>query len=119
MKRNVAIALLIAVILLFSSFALVAETNTVYASLEVHHYSDQIALSAPLVLGISSQPNTSLNQTTRAEIYSYVQANPGVHFRGICEGLGLSVGMVQYHIGVLISVGFLSVYKDGKMQRFF
>jgi Uncharacterized protein conserved in archaea len=81
--------------------------------------TQHFAAATPLVLGISSQQHTELNQTTRANIYTYVDSNPGVHFRGICEGLSLSVGMVQYHTGILAGAGFLTVYSDGKMQRFF
>ncbi|MCJ7721696.1 hypothetical protein MUO98_04750 [Candidatus Bathyarchaeota archaeon] len=33
-----------------------------------------------------------LNQSTRLQVYSFVEANPGVHFRGVCSGLSMSIG---------------------------
>ena len=120
MDRNTTVAILLAVMVLFFSMTLTAEADTVYAPLQNQlDTTQQFALSTPLVLGISTQSNSELNQSTRAEIYCLVQENPGIHFRGICDALGLSVGMVQYHAGILVSAGFLSVYCDGKMQRYF
>jgi predicted transcriptional regulator len=66
-----------------------------------------------------SNPQSSLNQSTRADIYTYVENNPGIHFRGLCDSLGLSIGRAQYHTGILVSEGFLTVYSDGKIKRFF
>jgi predicted transcriptional regulator len=73
-----------------------------------------------MVIGVSyhSDP-TTLNQPTRAEIYSYIQDNPGVHFRGICEGLGMSVGVVQYHLDVLMHAGLIVGFSDGNNKRYF
>jgi len=53
------------------------------------------------------------------EIYNFVKKNPGIHFRGICNGLGLSIGVVQYHLDLLTSAGLLSVCNDGRCKRFF
>ena len=119
MKRSTAIALLIVVIVMFSTVALTAKAETVYPPFNSHLPSTQFTLSAPLIIGITSQTHTELSQHTRAEIYSYIQGNPGVHFRGICDALCLSVGMIQYHLGILVGAGFLTVFSDGKMQRFF
>lgn len=119
MKRSVEAAVVIAVIVLFFSLTLTTQTETFFPPIENQmDTSQQFALSVPLVLGIT-QANSPLNQTTRAEIYSLVQENPGIHFRGICDSLGLSVGMVQYHAGILVSAGLLSVYSDGNQQRYF
>jgi predicted transcriptional regulator len=120
MKRNATIAVIVAIAILCLSITVTANNNSVFPlpsnqADTTHHF----AAVAPLVLGISSQQHTELNQTTRANIYTYVESNPGMHFRGICEGLSLSVGMVQYHTGILAGAGFLTVYSDGKMQRFF
>jgi predicted transcriptional regulator len=120
MKRSTAIALLIVALVMFASVALTAKTETVYPPFTDHlDTTQQFALSTTLVIGISSQSHTELNQPTRAEIYSLLQDNPGIHFRGICDALCLSVGMVQYHVGVLACAEFLTVFSDGKMQRFF
>jgi predicted transcriptional regulator len=82
--------------------------------------TQQLALSTPLVLGISFQDRVScLNQSTRAEIYGLIKDTPGLHFRGICDSLSLTIGVVQYHLGVLVSAGLVTAYSDGKMQRYF
>jgi predicted transcriptional regulator len=82
--------------------------------------SNRLFFSATLMLGAGLHDNSgSLNQTTRIEIYNYVKSNPGVHFRGICRNLGLSVGVVQYHLGFLRSGGLLSVFNDGQYRRYF
>jgi predicted transcriptional regulator len=120
MDRSTTAVILLAVMVLFVSLTLTSEADTFFAPLQNQlDTSQQFALSAPLVLGISAQSSSELNQSTRAEIYCLVQNNPGIHFRGICDALCLSVGMVQYHAGILVSAGFLSVYCDGKMQRYF
>ncbi|MCW4019571.1 MAG: winged helix-turn-helix transcriptional regulator [Candidatus Bathyarchaeota archaeon] len=73
------------------------------------------------MLGAGLHGNSSelLNQPTRIDIYNYVLANPGVHFRGVCNGLGLSVGVVQYHLDVLEKSGLLISVIDGNNQRYF
>lgn len=120
MRRNATIAVIVAIAILCLSITVTAQSSTVLPMPNNQADTTQhFAAATPLVLGISSQPHTELNQTTRTNIYTYVESNPGVHFRGICEGLSLSVGMVQYHTGILAGAGFLTVYSDGKMQRFF
>jgi len=60
-----------------------------------------------------------INSSTRSLVYSYVLRNPGVHFRGVCGGLGLSVGVIQYHLGQLASAGLLVSCRDRRYKRFF
>jgi predicted transcriptional regulator len=120
MRRNATIAVIIAIAILCFSITVTTQNNTVFPlPSNQADITQHFAAATPLVLGISSQQHTELNQTTRANIYTYVENNPGIHFRGICSGLSLSVGMVQYHTGILAGAGFLTVYSDGKMQRFF
>jgi predicted transcriptional regulator len=59
------------------------------------------------------------DNSTRTEIYEFIQANPGVQFRGICNELGLSIGLAQFHLGVLTKAGLVSFFRDGKYKRFF
>ena len=121
MNRNVTVAMLIsAVVLLTGMFALTVQGDTSYSpALTQIDRTQQFAISTPLVLGIHYQEKPYLEQSTRAQIYGLIQDKPGVHFRGICSMLGLSIGVIQYHLGVLVSAGFISVFSDGKMQRFF
>jgi predicted transcriptional regulator len=78
----------------------------------------QISASIPIVVGASLHSNP-LDQPTRHEIYLYIKNNPGVHFRGICDALGLSVGVVQYHLSVLEKAGLIDSYADGQNVRYF
>jgi predicted transcriptional regulator len=73
------------------------------------------------MIGASLHSNSThpLDQPTRQQIYSYIKANPGVHFRGICNGLGLSVGEVQYHLSVLEHANLIKPFADGQNKRYF
>lgn len=57
--------------------------------------------------------------STRLQIFDYINANPGVQFRAICAGLTIPVGLAQYHLGVLVKSGLVSFVRDGKYKRFF
>ncbi len=47
------------------------------------------AFSAPLILGVSlHEEPISLNSL---DIYNFAMDNPGMHFRGICDGWSLAV----------------------------
>jgi DNA-binding transcriptional ArsR family regulator len=59
------------------------------------------------------------NNSTRAEVYNFVVANPGIQFRGICTGLGIAIGTAEFHLGVLKRAGLISFVRDGKYKRFF
>lgn len=62
---------------------------------------------------------TLLNQTTRMDIYSFVKSNPGVHFRALSGYLSLPIGVLQYHLGLLVHGGLLSICQDGRYRRYF
>lgn len=66
---------------------------------------------------MSSQP--SFTNSTRMQIYDFINENPGVQFRAICAGLSIPVGLAQYHLGVLVKAGLVSFVRDGKYKRFF
>lgn len=80
----------------------------------------------PLMLSVSfmaaigyHKDYNSLNQSTRMEIYAFVKNNPGTHFRGICDSLGLPIGVVQYHLRLLTRARWISVYHDRRYRRYF
>jgi predicted transcriptional regulator len=56
---------------------------------------------------------------TRTAIFNFVSANPGVQFRAICSSLGLSIGVVQFHLAVLQKAGLVVSIRKGKYKRFF
>ncbi len=65
----------------------------------------------------SSLPQT--NNSTRAEMYDFIDANPGIQFRGICAGLDIAIGTAEFHLGVLKKAGLITFIRDGKYKRFF
>jgi predicted transcriptional regulator len=79
----------------------------------------QILLATPLLGAYAQGLNQPSANLTRLEIYNYIDANPGIQFRGVCAGLTLPVGLVQYHLGLLVKSGLLSFVRDGKYKRFF
>ena len=61
----------------------------------------------------------SANMSTRGEIMSFILTNPGVYLREISEDLGLSMGVVQYHIWMLTKSGEIEECRSGRYRRFF
>jgi predicted transcriptional regulator len=57
--------------------------------------------------------------STRTQIYNFVAANPGVQFRAICSSLGLSIGVVQFHLAQLQKSGLVTSLRRGRYKRFF
>lgn len=81
----------------------------------------KLAVSVPFAVGAGLNGNSTpiLDQPTRLEINNFIKSNPGVHFRGICDGLSLSIGVVQYHLEVLERAGVITCHMDGQNKRFF
>jgi len=67
----------------------------------------------------ANEASTLLNQTTRMDIYSFIIENPGLHFRALSDYLRLPIGVLQYHLGLLVSGGLLSTHQDGRYKRYF
>ena len=70
---------------------------------------------APAVAEKTPLPDNS----TRTEIYTLIAENPGVQFRAICGGLGLSIGVVQFHLAQLQKNGLITSFRKGRYKRFF
>jgi DNA-binding transcriptional ArsR family regulator len=64
-------------------------------------------------------PPSFIVNSTRAEVYSFIVANPGIQFRGICTGLSIAIGTAEFHLGILKKAGLISFVRDGKYKRFF
>ncbi len=60
-----------------------------------------------------------LELENRRRIYSFVEKNPGVYMREIQRGLGMSTGVLEYHLAYLVRKGLLSVYQDGRKKRYY
>jgi predicted transcriptional regulator len=59
------------------------------------------------------------DNNTRTEIYNFINSNPGIQFRAICGGLGLSIGVVQFHLAQLQKSGLITSFRKGRYKRFF
>jgi len=80
-----------------------------------------LAFSALSILNLRSEHEASvlLNQSTRMSIYSFVENNPGLHLRALATSLNLPIGVLQYHLDLLVGKGLLSTYQDGRYKRYF
>jgi predicted transcriptional regulator len=106
----------------FTAAASVSERPIFFSDFQnINNLHPQLAAAFPLLVGanLHGNSNQTLDQPTRLEIYSFIKSNPGVHFRGVCGGLGLSVGVVQYHLSVLERACFITSFGDGQNRRFF
>jgi len=72
-----------------------------------------------LGVNVAERPANVFSNSTRAEIYDFIKADPGVQFRGICAQLGISIGVAEFHLGVLKKAGLISFFRDGRYKRFF
>jgi len=108
LKRVKLISVFLLLVIIFSLVALVnPKINLVqdYSGSFVHQSFIQ-----EIVWG--NQGSSFLNQTTRVQIYNFITNNPGINFRGICNSLTLPIGVVQYHLAVLMKSGLVSNCKD-------
>jgi predicted transcriptional regulator len=124
LNNKTAIAILLMTLAVSVTFFTVASTQSLqptFSGVPQHLGGAKgLTVSVPLFVGAGLQGNSSLlNQPTRHQIYDYITDNPGVHFRGICENLNLSIGVVQYHIYTLERSGCISGFNDGQNKRFF
>ncbi len=86
----------------------------------IHPASTQFLLTTfSLSANVAERSATVFDNATRVEIYDFIKANPGVQFRGICTQLGLSIGVAEFHLGVLKKAGLISFFRDGRYKRFF
>jgi len=82
---------------------------------EVMRVSVLIALVSPLLARMKSNRNDLL---TRGRLLGYLEANPGIHFSALRDGLGLANGVTAYHLHTLESVGQVISWRDGKLRRY-
>ena len=98
---------------------LAVPSGTTYNPL-AHPAATQFLLtSVSLNVNVAERNATVFSNFTRVGIYDFIKANPGVQFRGICNALGLSIGVAEFHLGVLKKAGLISFIRDGRYKRFF
>lgn len=56
---------------------------------------------------------------SRRRIYEFLEANPGVHLRLIGKVLGMSTGMLSYHLRYMERRGLLRSEEEGHRRRYF
>jgi DNA-binding transcriptional ArsR family regulator len=83
------------------------------------HYFSAFSPLLAVDLTVNDRPTPLPDNSTRTEIYDFIKDNPGVQFRGICNELGLSIGLAQFHLGVLKKAGLISFIRDGRYKRYF
>jgi predicted transcriptional regulator len=106
---------LILLIIIFSSIAVV----NLKGNLSPYYSTSFLHSSFVQEITCSSNGAHLLNQTTRIQIYNFITNNPGINFRGICNALTLPIGVVQYHLAVLMKGGLISNRRDGRNKRYF
>ena len=72
-----------------------------------------------LAVNVAERQTTVFNNATRVEVYNFIKTNPGIQFRGICNQLGICIGVAEFHLGVLKKAGLILSFHDGKYKRFF
>jgi DNA-binding MarR family transcriptional regulator len=76
-----------------------------------------ISLSMPLYMKIKVKD--LLKNPKRKSIYHYIKTNPGDNFNTIKQSLGLTNGVLSYHLKVLEREKFIISYRDGGFKRFY
>lgn len=56
--------------------------------------------------------------SARGQILSIIDRHPGIHFREICSVANKEVGVVQYHLQVLMAFKNISQFRDGRYTRY-
>lgn len=74
-----------------------------------------VALVAPMLARRSVHREDDL---TKGRILGYIEANAGIHFSALRDGLGLANGVTAYHTHNLESEGSIFSWKDGKHRRY-
>ena len=74
-----------------------------------------VALVSPLLARMKKNREDLL---TRGRVLGYLEANPGIHFSALRDGLGIANGVTAYHLHTLESIGKIISWRDGKLRRY-
>ena len=58
------------------------------------------------------------NERTRGRVLGFIEANAGIHFSALRDGLGLANGVTAYHLQILEKEGYVLSWRDGKLRRY-
>jgi len=74
-----------------------------------------IALVAPM---LAARKTHREDELTKGRILGYIEANAGIHFSALRDGLHLANGVTAYHTSNLEKEGKIFSWKDGKNRRY-
>ena len=74
-----------------------------------------IALVAPM---LATRKTHREDELTKGRILGYIEANAGIHFSALRDGLHLANGVTAYHTNNLEKEGKIFSWKDGKNRRY-
>lgn len=60
-----------------------------------------------------------LDHKVRERIYTYIRENPGSHYRGMLEALGLKMGVLTHHLRTLEREEFIRSVQNGVYRRYY
>ncbi|MCP2506774.1 MAG: winged helix-turn-helix transcriptional regulator [Candidatus Thalassarchaeaceae archaeon] len=79
----------------------------------------KVLLLVSLLIPIVSKRNNSEDDIlNRGRILGYLEANAGINFSALRDGLGLANGVSAYHLNLLESNGQIISWRDGKLRRY-
>lgn len=81
-----------------------------------------VIVSSALLLAFSFarlQRHRLLENAIRKRIYEFISERPGKHYRAILSDLGLSMGVLTYHLNTLERGGMITSSQDGVYRRFY
>jgi len=55
----------------------------------------------------------------RSQILTTIDQHPGMYFRELCKITGKEVGVIQYHVQILMNFKKICPYQDGRLVRYF
>ena len=77
-----------------------------------------IMLVALVVPMISQRKKHKEDQMNRGRILGYIEANAGIHFSALRDGIDLANGVTAYHTNELERAGKIFSWKSGKHRRY-
>lgn len=60
-----------------------------------------------------------LEHRIRQQLHSYIQTNPGTHYRKIMKDLNLQMGTLTHHLNMLEQQQYIKSLQDGMYRRFY
>jgi len=121
-RRPASSTLLMLLLIFFISYlALTCSTHNYNELLKVPQLQVQkAAVFASLMFNRGDYAASALlNHTTRMMVFNFIKDNPGLHFRAISDCLKMPIGVLQYHLGILVGHGLISAYPDGGYKRYY